>query len=120
MKSAFRIGIFYAALLYGQALYAEPIHLKCAVGGPYSDDSHISWVEIDQGANSMRVKGESLPLNVTTHRYSSSVQNTRAFATSNSIDRETGEMVIVVTYEGKVVSSKKGTCERGTPPATKF
>jgi hypothetical protein len=120
MKHLFRAGVVYAALLFSNSIHAQSLHLKCAVGGPFADESHVSWIEIDQAANSMRVKGESLALNVTADRYSSTSRGTKAFSTLHSIDRATGEITVADLYEGKIVGTKKGSCEKGTPPATKF
>lgn len=101
-------------------LLAQTFHLKCAIGAPAADNSHYSWIAIDQAANFMRVNGDALPLSVTNEKYSSRSRDTGAFATLRSIDRTSGEITVATIYEGRIASTVKGSCEKADPPSAKF
>lgn len=98
----------------------QPLHLKCAVGDPLPDGSHVSWITIDQTANFMRVNGDALVLTMTNDRYSSRSRETGAFSTLRSIDRHTGEITIATVYQGRIAATVKGTCEKAELPAPKL
>lgn len=109
-----------AAALVAPNLHAQTIHLRCSIGGPFADGSHISWIAIDQAANFMRVNGDALPLNVTNEKYTSRSRETSSFATLRSIDRMSGEISVATVYQGRIESTTKGLCEKAEPPAAKF
>jgi uncharacterized protein YjdB len=100
--------------------WCQQLTLKCQVVDSKSKQTFESWIVVDQQAGTMRVRGKAQELEVTNEHYSSRSAPSGSFRTSTTLNRSTGSLRVVETYEGKVVWVNEGVCEKAEPPATKF